>query len=57
MKLIVKKFLDEPVVVLGLLSVVATVLVSEGVLSGPVAAVAVAVLTFLQRQLVTPEYE
>lgn len=54
MSVIVQKFYREPVFALGVLSAVATVLVSEHVIGGVVAVAAVAVITAAQRSLVKP---
>lgn len=57
MKALLKKFYDEPVFALGVLSAAAAVLVSEGVVAGWVGVLAVAVITAAQRALVEPYYE
>ena len=52
---VISAFLKEPVLFLGVLVAGSTTALSEGLISGPVAIVAVVVLTALQRQFVSPK--
>lgn len=51
---IARRFLREPIFFLGSLEVTAVALAAEGVIPNVVALVTVAIVTGLQRQLVTP---
>lgn len=55
MSAVARAFLRNPVFFLGVVSVAAVTAQSEGVISGPVAVIVVAVVTFTQRHFVTPD--